>query len=199
MAWAETLLDRQGVVTRPGVAAEGLPGGFSALYPALTRLEETGRARRGYFVEGLGGAQFARAGAVDRLRSAPGGVVTVAAADPANPYGAALPWPESGRLARLPGAYVVLVDGALAAYSDGRRLVVIDKTEELRAPIAVELAELGARLRRFRVDTIDGAPAAGPWEATLLAAGFVPSPRGLVHPGPRRRDQGRRTGSATGS
>jgi len=104
-AAAEVLLDRHGIVTRGAVVAEGTPGGFAGVYRVLATLEETGRIRRGYFVEGLGAAQFASAGAVDRVRGFAGrpdqeqtagrGLV-LAAADPANPYGAALPWPDRG-------------------------------------------------------------------------------------------------------
>ncbi len=151
-ASAEVLLDRHGVVTRGAVASEGVAGGFAAVYKVLTAFEETGRVRRGYFVGSLGAAQFGTTGAVDRLRtydsaadSAPD-AVTLAATDPANPYGAALPWPErdvdpvgavrgpdpagdrrpsAGRVAggptrhrpgRKAGALVVLVDGALVLY-----------------------------------------------------------------------------------
>jgi len=103
---AEVLLDRYGVVTRGSVVAESVPGGFAAVYRVLAAAEESGRVRRGYFVEGLGAAQFASGGAVDRLRaqSRPLGTstkvserpraVVLAACDPANPYGAALPWPD---------------------------------------------------------------------------------------------------------
>ena len=95
-SWAELLLDRHGLLTRSHVLAESLPGGFAGLYPVLTRMEEVGRVRRGYFVEGLGGAQFALPGAVDRLRAtAATGVIGLASTDPANPYGAALPWPSA--------------------------------------------------------------------------------------------------------
>jgi ATP-dependent helicase Lhr and Lhr-like helicase len=111
-ALAEALLDRHGVVTRGAVLAEGAPGGFAGVYPVLSALEERGGVRRGYFVEGLGAAQFAVPGAVDRLRSpaSDSGAVVLAATDPANPYGAALPWPdrvvdtgESPLLGRRPG------------------------------------------------------------------------------------------------
>jgi ATP-dependent Lhr-like helicase len=101
----EVLLDRYGIVTRGSVAAERLPGGFSAVYRVLAAFEEAGRCRRGYFVEGLGAAQFAADGAVDRLRALSGDsdqpasgraptTLLLAAADPANPYGAAVPWPD---------------------------------------------------------------------------------------------------------
>jgi ATP-dependent Lhr-like helicase len=105
------LLDRYGIVTRGSVVAEGVSGGFAGVYRVLAAAEESGRVRRGYFVEGLGAAQFASTGAVDRLRAqsrplpdvpttlgagrrdgAPSAVV-LAASDPANPYGAALGWP----------------------------------------------------------------------------------------------------------
>jgi len=122
-ALAEQLLARSGIVTRDGVASEGIAGGFAALYPVLAALEEQGRIRRGYFVAGLGGSQFADPGALERLRmlrdAAPElpQAVVLGAADPANPYGAVLPWPKEGaRLARVAGAHVVLVDGALMVY-----------------------------------------------------------------------------------
>src|SRR4051812_14634682 len=116
-AQAELMLERYGIVTRETVLAEGVPGGFSTLYGELGNLELLGTARRGYFVEGLGGAQFALPGAVERLRSLPeadGSYLLLAATDPANPYGASLPWPklESGRRpGRTPGAHLLLHDG----------------------------------------------------------------------------------------
>ncbi|MGD1108882.1 MAG: ATP-dependent helicase, partial [Mycobacterium sp.] len=122
---AELLLSRHGVLTRGAVATEGVPGGFATLYKVLSTFEEAGRCQRGYFVESLGGAQFAVSSTVDRLRSYTDGIdperpeyraVVLAAADPANPYGAALPWPtpEGARPGRKAGALVVLVDGELA-------------------------------------------------------------------------------------
>ncbi len=152
-ALAEALLERHGVVTRGAVAAEGAPGGFAAVYPVLAALEERGTARRGYFVEGLGAAQFAVPGAVDRLRAlgerswpetpsgrvtrdrAADGALVLAATDPANPFGAALPWPErvvdegepgkGHRPGRKAGALVVIVAGELALYVErgGRTLL----------------------------------------------------------------------------
>lgn len=121
-ATTELMLDRHGIVTRGAVATEDVPGGFAAIYRVLAAKEDTGALRRGYFVDGLGAAQFGTAGAVDRLR-APGshGTVVLAATDPANPYGAALPWPErpdtgKHRPARRAGAMVVLTNGHLVAY-----------------------------------------------------------------------------------
>src|SRR5204862_7629140 len=123
-AVALALLDRQGIVTRDGIAGENVEGGFSGVYPVLRALEEAGRIRRGYFIDGLGAAQFALAGAIELLRSArePGRAVAdraihlLAAADPANPYGAAIAWPRHGEddrraLPRAAGASIVLADG----------------------------------------------------------------------------------------
>ena len=139
------MLERYGIVTRETVLAEGVPGGFSTLYAELGNLELLGTARRGYFVEGLGGAQFALAGAVERLRSLPeadGSFQLLAATDPANPYGASLPWPKppSGRRpARAPGAHVLLRDGEPLLYVErgGRGILRL-----------VELDGDGARRRR---------------------------------------------------
>ena len=145
-AWANLLLDRHGLVTRGTVLAEGYPGGFSALYPVLSHLEETGRIRRGYFVEGLGGSQFALPGAVDRLRhEAQPHLVALAATDPANPYGAEIAWPDSGqgRLARDAGAYVLLYGGQLVGFVDrGRKgLSLIDVDPSLYGAIGQGLSE----------------------------------------------------------
>jgi ATP-dependent Lhr-like helicase len=150
-ALAEQLLARHGVLTRPAVMAEGFPGGFATFYPVLKALEDTGRIRRGYFVSGLGGSQFAQIGALDRLRAlrdaasdeAP--AVVLAATDPANPYGAALPWPaEAGRPQRAAGAHVVLVDGALAAYlgrGEGDITAILPAEEPARSRTARALAQ----------------------------------------------------------
>ena len=140
-AKAEILLERYGIVTRETVLAEGIPGGFSALYGELANLETLGTARRGYFVEGLGGAQFALAGAVERLRGLradePAGALVLAVTDPANPYGASLPWPKrehepARRPARVPGAYLITLDAEPALYLErgGKGLTA------LRAPRA---------------------------------------------------------------
>jgi ATP-dependent Lhr-like helicase len=184
MARAELLLDRHGIVTRDAVLGEGLPGGFSGLYPVLAEMENAGRVRRGYFVEGRGGAQFGLPGAIDRLRSAPSsGPVVLAATDPANPYGSVLPWPDhdSGRPARQAGAYVVMVEGTLGAFAGaGGRHVL---TFEALAPDAIGAA-VAALLTHYRkpvLETIDGiATAASPLEASVRAAGFVPGYRGYT-------------------
>src|SRR5262249_49071337 len=124
MALARTLLERYGVLTREAVHAEGIAGGFSAVYDVLKALEDSGRIRRGYFVAGLGATQFALPGADDRLRalrdpSDEPRTFVLAATDPGNPYGAAIPWPEreGARPQRAAGAQVVLRDGVLVAWA----------------------------------------------------------------------------------
>ncbi len=193
------LLERHGVLTREAVVGESIEGGFSAVYPVLRALEESGRIRRGYFVDGLGAAQFALPGALDRLRAvrdpsdAPAGARTVhvlAAADPANPYGAALPWPRRGEedrrpLQRAAGAYVVLVDGEAAAYLErgGSTLQVLAPGDD-PAIGSVALRALGTlvadgRFRELVITRADGLPIAeSPVRQALLDAGFVAGYRG---------------------
>ncbi len=184
-AWSHQLLDRHGIVTRNAVAAEGLPGGFTSIYPVLQRLEETGRVRRGYFIERQGGAQFALPGAVDRVRSAPdSGVVALAATDPANPYGASLDWPtiDEGRIGRFAGAHVVMFDGELVAFLDGRRLKTLSDDPDIRLPVAHAITRIAARSRSFRIESIDGtAPARTPWGTVFTELGFAPAPRGMSY------------------
>jgi ATP-dependent Lhr-like helicase len=180
-AWAELLLERHGVLTRELVRAEGIPGGFAALYPALAALETVGVARRGYFVEGLGGAQFALPGAVERLRSlgeSPGPALVIATADPAQLYGAGLRWPDADARppARRPGAQLVTVGGrpALSVNVGGRSLRVVGRPGDVRPALAT-LAEAvrAGRLRRLVIATIDGEPAvASPLAQHLIALGF---------------------------
>ena len=192
-AAALQLLDRHGVVTREAVRGEGTPGGFAGVYPVLRALEESGRARRGWFVAGLGAAQFALPGAVDRLRAhrtvdedEPGRVLVLAATDPAQPYGAALTWPEhggAGRPARAAGAYVVLVDGACAAYLErgGRHLLTFPGIEIDRWPEALVAAHKEGRLPRLQIERIDDAPARTSAHAPALrAAGFGDGYKGLT-------------------
>ena len=187
-AWAEQLLERHGVVTRDLVAAESIPGGFSGLYPILNRMEETGRIRRGYFVEGLGGAQFALPGAVDRLRQADtsSDVTVLAATDPANPYGTALPWPPQagGRAGRSAGAYVLLDNGKLVAFVErgAKRLLTFTEDPEQLDRLAARLGEVGRRTKRMTVETIDGLPARETTLGQLLEQhGFTDSYKGLAH------------------
>jgi ATP-dependent Lhr-like helicase len=196
---AELLLNRHGVLTRGAVAAEAVPGGFAALYKVLTAFEEAGRCQRGYFVESLGGAQFAAASTVDRLRSYLDGVdpeqpdyrsVVLAATDPANPYGAALPWPSGdgpARPGRKAGALVVLIDGALAWYLErgGRSLLSFTDDPDADHAAAAALAETitSRRVESLLVERINGVSALQLQNAhvhtALTDAGFARTPRGL--------------------
>ena len=188
-AWAELLLDRHGVVTRSTALAEGYPGGFSALYPVYSHLEETGRIRRGYFVEGLGGSQFALPGAVDRLRSETEPVLqVVSATDPANPYGNVLPWPElaNTRLARDAGAYVLLWGGELLGFLDkGRRgLTLFDTERDQFSLVSRAIADIATRYRRLTLVTINGIPASrSPLASPLSEWGFATAAKGLTYRG----------------
>ncbi|MDQ6748255.1 MAG: DEAD/DEAH box helicase, partial [Candidatus Dormibacteraeota bacterium] len=184
-ATAGALLQRYGVLTREAALAEGSPGGFAALYPVLRAMEEGGRIRRGYFIEGLGGSQFALPGAVDRLRTARDQApapITLAATDPANPYGVTLPWPVSpgGRTARVPGAFLVLAGGELRIYLErgGRSVLTFG---EVQAVDLAALAQVVRRLGKLEILTVNGEPAAGSHlEPAMREVGFGVSPRGLV-------------------
>ncbi len=189
-ALAELLLERQGIVTRDGVRAEGIPGGYAPVYQELRRLEVLGTCRRGYFVEGLGGAQFALPGAVERLRdrSAEETALVLAAADPAQPFGGALPWPKraGARAARVAGAYVVLLGGQPSLYVErgGRSLVPLREPEDewLRSALAALVESMPRmRLKRLAVERYDGQPV-GETEIMplLLEAGFLAGPRRAV-------------------
>lgn len=186
-ALGEALLERYGVVTRAGIAGERIEGGFAGVYRVLSAFEDAGRCRRTYAVDGLGAAQFAVPVAVDRLRSDRGGTVALAAVDPANAYGTALPWPEPGRPARRAGAVVVIDDGRAVLYLDrgGSTLLAWTSEPEVLDRSARALAGC-AFLPRGVVRTINGdAPTArADVTAALEAAGFLPTPRGLR--GPRR-------------
>jgi ATP-dependent Lhr-like helicase len=184
--------------------AEDVTGGFAAVYRVLSAFEDAGRVRRGYYVEGLGAAQFATSGAVDRLRASDDGppqTLVIAAADPANPFGAALPWPERGqpdaaggetsgagqhRPGRKAGALVVLHDGLLALYVErgGRTLLSFtDEPDVLTAAAdALALAVREGALGRLTVEKADGTGLLGsdhPLASALQAAGFHATPRGL--------------------
>ncbi|WP_101948581.1 ATP-dependent helicase [Mycobacterium sp. 3519A] len=205
---AELLLGRHGVLTKGAVGAEEVPGGFAMLYKVLTAFEEAGRCQRGYFVESLGGAQFAVASTVDRLRSYLDGVdqerreyhaVVLAAADPANPYGAALPWPTrtsadddvTHRPGRKAGALVAIVDGELAWYLErgGRSLLSFTGDADAHATAAAALTDLVAagRIGSLLVEKINGVSVLEPVgegeraaaQEALLGAGFARTPRGL--------------------
>ncbi|HUK93950.1 MAG TPA: DEAD/DEAH box helicase [Gaiellaceae bacterium] len=193
-ALAELLLERQGIVTRDGVRAEGIPGGYGAVYGELRSLETLGLCRRGYFVEGLGGAQFALGGAVERLRELrprdgeEAEPLVLAAADPAQPYGAALPWPKraGARAARVAGAHVVLLGGEAALFVErgGRSLVPLREPEDawMRESLAALVEHVRrAGVKRLAVERFDGEPVADTEiMPLLLEAGFVPGPRRAV-------------------
>jgi ATP-dependent helicase Lhr and Lhr-like helicase len=196
-ALAELLLERYGILTRELVLAEGLPGGFSAIYPELSQLETLGIARRGYFVEGLGGAQFALPGAVERLRAqqAPEEAppLVLAATDPAQPYGAALPWPktqspptQSRRPSRTPGATVVLAGAEPVLYLEraGKALQTLVDPDDPRIPATLQALADHARaglLKRIALEKVDGEPVMGSrWEAALADVGFRAGPRRLT-------------------
>ncbi len=191
-ALAELLLERQGIVTRDGVRGEGIPGGYGAIYGELRALETVGLCRRGYFVEGLGGAQFALGGAVERLRElrpAEGQepeALVLAAADPAQPYGAALPWPRRARAARVAGALVVLLGGEAVLFVErgGRTLVPLrDPDPDWLRPALAALVEhvRAGGAKRLAVERFDGEPV-GETEAMplLIEAGFLQGPRRAV-------------------
>jgi ATP-dependent Lhr-like helicase len=193
-ALAELLLERQGIVTRDSVRGEGVAGGYSAVYSELRALETLGTCRRGYFVEGLGGAQFALGGAVERLRELrpregeETDSLVLAAADPAQPYGAALPWPKraGARAARVAGAHVVLLGGEAALFVErgGRSLVPLREPEDgwLREALDALVAYVrrgGAR--RLAVERFDGEPVVDSLVMPLLLeAGFLAGPRRAV-------------------
>jgi len=217
-ATAEVLLDRYGVVTRGAVVAEDVPGGFAGVYRVLAAAEESGRVRRGYFVESLGAAQFSTTGSIDRIRAgartpgtdpdAPSGpALVLAATDPANAYGAALPWPERAagdddatsepggpatpsrkghQPGRKAGALVVLVDGELVLYVERGGKTLLSWTDDpARLQAAADALALAVRegaLGRLTVEKADGGALLGsehPLVAALANAGFHATPRGL--------------------
>jgi len=207
---AELLLNRYGVLTKGAVAAEGVPGGFAMLYKVMTAFEDAGRCQRGYFVESLGGAQFAAASTVDRLRTYLDNpldrqdpdqrayqAVVLAAADPANPYGAALAWPSTKRTGetaarpgRKAGALVILMDGELAWFLErgARSLLNFTGDAEANNAAATALSDLvgAGRIESILVERVNGVPVLEPQAAeralvvtALAGAGFARTPRGL--------------------
>jgi ATP-dependent helicase Lhr and Lhr-like helicase len=205
-AQAGVLLQRHGVLTRDAVVAEGWPGGFASLYPVLRAMEESGRIRRGYFIEGQGGSQFALPGAVDRLRSlrdTAGAVIALAATDPANAFGSVLPWPRQWssrnhgeasdfggiksevRMARAAGAYCVIDSGDLRLYLErgGRSLITHG---EVGAAHLAALTAAATAAGKIELQKVDGVPVAdSPLAPLLRAAGFASTHRGLVAYGGR--------------
>jgi ATP-dependent Lhr-like helicase len=200
-ALAAQLIERYGVVTRELVQSERIAGGFSGLYPVFKAMEEAGRVRRGYFVAGLGAAQFAAPGADDLLREkrdtrdAAPEVLVLAATDPANPYGAALPWPDheepAARPQRAAGAKVVLRDGRLLAFLNrsGQRLLTYVPDDDphaakLNCDLLQALLQEASRANPILLASIDGQPVSeSPWAERLLHAGFSPISQGFIHRG----------------
>jgi len=186
---AGVLLQRHGVLTREAVVGEGWPGGFASLYPVLRAMEESGRIRRGYFVEGLGGSQFALPGAIDRLRSlreSGGGMIAIAATDPANAFGTVLSWPHTdGRMARAAGAYCVVDDGRLVLFLErgGKSLLTNGAVGlgHLQALIVI-----ATRAGKVELQKVDGVSAMdSPLKSALREAGFSGTHRSLVAYGTR--------------
>ncbi|BEK93360.1 ATP-dependent helicase [Nocardia seriolae] len=204
-ATADVLLERYGVLTRGSVQSEGVPGGFALMYRVLTEFEDRGRCRRGYFVDSLGGAQFSTTDVVDRLRSFDtdrsrtadsfgtepvGNAAALAACDPANPYGAALPWPKAAaegaghRPGRKAGALVVLVEGELALYLErgGKTLLIFTEDPAVRTAAATALAQLvhDRRVDSLVIDRVNGESLHGNTFASFLTeAGFAATPKGF--------------------
>nr|WP_245381250.1 ATP-dependent helicase [Kibdelosporangium banguiense] len=197
-ARAEAFLERHGVLTRGALDTERVTGGFSGVYRVLRAMEESGQVVRGYVVEGLGAAQFAARGAVDRLRALsrtagrdpdPVGAVVLAAADPAQPYGAALPWPDTlgegkHRPARKAGALAVLVDGEPVLYVErgGRSLLSFTEDDQTLRAAASSLSQAVREgwLGQLAVQRADGEGALTSHLATILRdSGFRATPKGL--------------------
>ncbi|KQV75871.1 DEAD/DEAH box helicase [Aeromicrobium sp. Root344] len=200
LARTESLVGRYGVVTRGSVMAEQTPGGFAGVYRVLRELEQTGAVLRGYYIETLGAAQFAAPATVDRMRGhvtdddrpSDAAALTLAATDPANPFGAALPWPERStddegtrhRPARKAGSLVVIHDGRLVAYLErgGRKVLMFDDQPARLAAAAASLATTvrAKRISRLSIETADGQSVAGtPFGEALLEAGFERTIKGL--------------------
>ena len=188
-AQAEYLLDRYGVITRGAVNAEGLPGGFSAYYRLLSKMEESGHIRRGYFIDGLGAAQFSTAATVDALRAFDQDpthplAVGLAATDPANPYGATLEWPETEghRPGRKAGAYVVLVNGLLVLYLERGGKTLLQFSDDHLGPAATALHAVLQRAgtEKLAIATVNGDPLVNaPLASHLVEAGFYTAPNAI--------------------
>jgi len=188
------LLERYGLASRAAAQFEEIPGGYASIYPVLREMEERGRLRRGHFVEGLAGSQFALAGAVERLRAhrdRPGKETrALLAVDPANPYGGILPWPEAehgGRPRRVPGAWVVLHRGELALYMEkgGRTLLSFGPFSDpdvARAALETLMRLPRRRPHRLRIGSIDDRPPVeGPYFDLLRELGFFREASTMVY------------------
>jgi ATP-dependent Lhr-like helicase len=193
-ARVSTLLERYGIVSRAVVQHEEIEGGYQSLYPLLREMEDRGRLRRGHFVDGLAGSQFALAGAVERLRASrdrqPTETRTILAVDPAQPHGSILPWPETDRPSRprrVPGAWVVLHGGELVLYMErgGRTLLTFGSFADpavARAAIEALMRIQSRRPNRLRITSIDDeAPAASRHVDLLRELGFFRDADSMVY------------------
>jgi ATP-dependent Lhr-like helicase len=202
MEQVQQILDRMGIVTRESVATENIPGGFSAIYPILRALEDLGKIRRGYFIDGLGGAQFAAPGADERLRNLTSQEnvgstksIAISAVDPANPFGVIIPWPSvAGHKAikpqRTSGALVLIQGGLAIGYLNrGYESLTTFRhtTSDLPAMpkvLAAAIAKLTGSHGPILLASIDGHPAQDSDLAPdFLTAGFQSSSSGLRHGG----------------
>ena len=194
------LLERHGVLTREAVLAEGIEGGFHGIYPVLSMMEERGQVRRGYFIAGMGAAQFALPGAVDRLRSydsidrstgvaGPGVVSVLSAVDPAQPYGASVPWPTiestASKPMRVAGALVMLLDGNPLVYLDRRGTSVVtfgSRNGQFDWPSALTNIVKSGRRKSLSIERIDGVAApSSPHADALRSVGFTDGYKGLAY------------------
>jgi ATP-dependent Lhr-like helicase len=201
-ALATQLVQRYGILTREMVASENVAGGFAGLYLVLKAMEEAGKIRRGYFVAGLGAAQFAAPGADERLREPRTAdqaqerrTFVLAATDPANPYGAALAWPANDEVAARPqraaGAHVVIHEGRLIGYLSrtGQSLITFLPDEEpertaMRNVLVETLSEMAVPGAPVFLTKIDGQePGATDVAPSLIAAGFTGTSRGYLKRG----------------
>ncbi len=197
LAAAESLLERYGVASREAAQADSLVGGFTSVYRVLQAMEDAGKVRRGYFIEGMSGAQFARAGVIDRLRAlrsrqddSATAVLFLPASDPANPYGTLIPWPATGnddatRPRRATGCWVGLVHGrpALFVGPKGRQMATFpgDDHAILLALRRVHSLPRPSGKGRMTIESIDRHPVAeSPFAETLIENGFERTYRGLA-------------------
>ena len=179
LVWAQTLLDRYGVLDRNAVGNERVPGGFHALFGVLRRLDDAGRCQQVYAVEGLGGAQFALRPALEQLRQerAPEPVL-LAATDPANPLGISMPWPEGGRPVRKAGALVFLGAEGPLFYLDAAGRSLLSWTDDPDLTSAFVTALRGRR-SRVSIRRINGGEVFAAATEPFVAAGLRLTPSGL--------------------
>jgi ATP-dependent Lhr-like helicase len=181
LIWAQTLLDRYGLVDRSAVGNERVPGGFHALFTVLRRMDEAGRCQQVYAVEGLGGAQFGSGAALEQLRQPGRDLVLLAATDPANPLGVTVAWPDvaGGRPQRKAGSLVLLGPDGPLFYLDGAGRSLLSWTDDALAAAAL-VAGLRARQRKVNLKRINGDEVfTSPLRDVLVNAGLRLTPSGL--------------------